>query len=173
MIYYSFMNWFKKISVLVALPLLLAGCGANLQTFKNDSFSISYPQEWIAATNDPNSIFTASHANRTLRRVDGIMMVQTQPTSETNLANLIAANSASLQASAVNQNIQTDNVKVANQDTTLWKYERIGSDNKKALFRQTMVLVKGVVYTITATIEDSVTNVSDVEAAVKSFTVAL
>lgn len=166
------MNWFKKAVTFVVIPLVLAGCGANLQTFKNDSFSISYPQEWIAATNDPNSIFTASHANRTLRRVDGIMMVQTQATPETTLANLIAANSASLQATAVNQNIQTDNVNIANQDTTLWKYERVGSDNKKVLFRQTMVLVKGVVYTITATIEDSITNVSDVEAAVKSFMVA-
>lgn len=163
------MNWFKKIVTLVAIPLVLAGCGANLQTFKNDSFSMNYPQEWIAATNDPSSIFTASHANRTLRRVDGILMIQTQPTNETNIANLIAANSASLQATAVNQNMQTDKVKVANQDTTLWKYERVGADNKKIQFRQTLVLAKGIVYTITATIEESITNVSDVEAAVKSF----
>lgn len=167
--YYFYMTWFKKIVTLVAIPLVLAGCGANLQTFKNDSFAMSYPQEWIAANNDPTSIFTASHANRTLRRVDGILMVQTQPTMETNLANLIAANSASLQSTAVNQNMQTENIKVANQDTTLWKYERVGADNKKVQFRQTLVLAKGILYTITATTEDSITNVSDVEASVKSF----
>ena len=158
--------------VLVAVPLVLAGCGVNLQTFKNDSFTISYPQEWIASTNDAASIFTASHANRTAKRVDGILMVQTQATTETNLANLIAANSASLQSTAVNQNMQTDKVKVSNQDTTMWKYDRTAAGNKKVSFRQTMILSKGILYTITATIEDTVTNVSDVEAAVKSFVAA-
>lgn len=158
--------------VLVGIPLVLVGCGANLQTFKNDSFTISYPPEWIASTSDAASIFTASHANRTARRVDGILMVQTQATTETNLANLIAANSASLQGTAVNQNMQTDKVKVSNQDTTMWKYDRTVSDNKKVSFRQTMILSKGILYTITATIEDTVTNVSDVETAVKSFVVA-
>ncbi len=157
--------------MVIASSFLLIACGQAMTLYEGQGFNIRYPQEWVVNTDDKTVLITISHANRALKRVDGTLNVTAQPLANNNFAALQKANEDSLKNTSVNVNFQTERTKISNQDTSLWKYERIGADNKKTFFRQTMVTNKGTIYTITAISEESIP-ASDLEESIKSFSLA-
>ena len=162
------MKYFFRLACAIILSVLLVACGQTLSLYEGQGFSIRHPQGWTVRTVDKAVLITISHADRNLKRVDGTLTVTVQPLNNEDFAALQKANEETLKNTSVNLNFQTDRVKVNNQDTTLWKYERTGTDNKKTFFRQAMVTGKGLIYTITALGEESV-SVSDLEESIKSF----
>ncbi len=136
--------------------------------YEGHGISIRYPQEWIVSTEDKSMLVTISHANRSLKRVDGTLTIGIQSLGNNDFLALQKANEDTLKNTSINLNFQADKVKVNNQDTAMWKYERTSTDNKKTFFRQAMVDNKGMIYTLTAVGEESV-SISDLEESIKSF----
>lgn len=157
-------------SFVIVSCFLLLGCGQNMPQYQGNGYTINYPQDWVVSTEDKSVLVTVSHASRSLKRVDGTLTVSMQALGNDDFLALQKANEETLKNNSINQNFQSEKVKINNQDTLLWKYERMGADNEKNFFRQALVLNQTAIYTITAIGEDSVA-VADLESAVKSFSI--
>lgn len=162
------LSFWGRSAVLVTSVVLLVGCGETVDTYRGKGLSMSYPRGWTVAENDPASLVTFSHANASLRRVDGVLMVQAQPTVETSLPNIVSANDVAIRALTANQNIDTQKVTIAGNDTAIWSYDRIDTNSVKTYFRQTLLLHGGQLYTVTGTFEDSSGADANVLASIKS-----
>ncbi|MBI4836353.1 MAG: hypothetical protein HY817_03775 [Candidatus Abawacabacteria bacterium] len=149
--------------------VFLAACGLSMATYQGNGFTIKHPQDWTASTSDQTKLVTISHANRELRSIDGIITIQGQQLDNNPANAVISANEASLRANSLNQNFQSESVTISGEKGVLWKYDQTTAD-KKTIYRQGMFAKGGILYTITAAAEPSMTNLSDIEDAIKSFT---